>query len=253
MNAYEEPVCYEDLAGAYDSLTGDVEYAKRAGFLQKLMKKSRIPVHTVLDLACGTGTMTCLLAEAGYEMIGVDLSEDMLAEAAGKSVSDGAIRPIYLQQSMEDLDLFGTVEAAVCCLDSLNYLTDIRALRRTFRRLHLFIQPGGVLVFDINSPVKLRSLDGQVFLDEQEDVYCVWRAEYEKRSRICTFGIDIFQKEGDLWHRSLEEHYEKAWEVEELKTLLEEAGFGRIRTYGDCRMRAPREDEQRIYFTCIRE
>ena len=245
--------CYEGLAASYDCLTEDVAYARRAAFLQKLMKKSRIPVHTVLDLACGTGTMTCLLAEAGYEMIGVDLSEDMLAEAAGKQVSEGKIPPIYLCQSMDRLDLYGTVEAAVCCLDSLNYLTDVRTLRRTLQRLHLFVAPGGVFIFDINTPKKLRSLDGQIFLDEREDVYCVWRTEFEKRSRICTFGMDIFQREGDGWQRYAEEHREKAWEVEELTALLKEAGFGHIRTWGDCRMRAPGEEEERIYFTCIRE
>ncbi len=245
--------CYEELAASYDSLTEDVEYRRRASFLQKLLGKSRIPVHTVLDLACGTGTMTCLLAEAGYEMIGVDQSEDMLAEAAGKQVSPGKIPPIYLQQSMETLDLYGTVEAAVCCLDSLNYLTDVRALRRTLQRLHLFVAPGGVFLFDINTPEKLRGLDGQVFLDEGDDVYCVWRTEFNKRSRICTYGMDIFQREGALWRRSQEEHYEKAWEVEELTGFLREAGFGHIRTYGDCVLRAPREQEQRIYFTCIRE
>ena len=245
--------CYEGLAASYDCLTEDVAYERRAAFLQKLMKKSRIPVHTVLDLACGTGTMTCLLAEAGYEMIGVDLSEDMLAEAAGKQVSEGKIPPIYLCQSMDRLDLYGTVEAAVCCLDSLNYLTDVRTLRRTLQRLHLFVAPGGVFIFDINTPRKLRSLDGQIFLDEREDVYCVWRTEFEKRSRICTFGMDIFQREGDGWQRYAEEHREKAWEVEELTALLKEAGFGHIRTWGDCRMRAPGEEEERIYFTCIRE
>ena len=245
--------CYEELAASYDSLTEDVEYRRRASFLQKLLGKSRIPVHTVLDLACGTGTMTCLLAEAGYEMIGVDQSEDMLAEAAGKQVSPGKIPPIYLQQSMESLDLYGTVEAAVCCLDSLNYLTDVRALRRTLQRLHLFVAPGGVFLFDINTPEKLRGLDGQVFLDEGDDVYCVWRTEFDKRRRICTYGMDIFQREGALWCRSQEEHYEKAWEVEELTGFLREAGFGHIRTYGDCVLRAPREQEQRIYFTCIRE
>lgn len=245
--------CYTSLAGGYDSLTEDVQYEKRAAFLQKLLAKSTIPVHTVLDLACGTGTMTCLLAEVGYEMIGVDISEDMLSEAARKTVSPGKIPPIYLQQSMEELDLYGTVEAAVCCLDSINYLTDARALKRTLQRLHLFVAPGGVFLFDVNTPCKLRSLDGQVFLDEREDLYCVWRAEFDRRSRICTYGMDIFERQGALWRRSLEEHYEKAWEVEELKRFLTEAGFGRIRTWGDCRLRAPRQDEQRIYFSCIRE
>ena len=245
--------CYTSLAGGYDSLTEDVQYEKRAAFLQKLLAKSTIPVHTVLDLACGTGTMTCLLAEAGYEMIGVDLSEDMLSEAAGKTVTPGKIPPIYLQQSMEELDLYGTVEAAVCCLDSINYLTDARALKRALQRLHLFVAPGGVFLFDVNTPCKLRSLDGQVFLDEREDLYCVWRAGFDRRSRICTYGMDIFERQGTLWRRSLEEHREKAWEVEELKRFLTEAGFGRIRVWGDCRLRAPRQDEQRIYFSCIRE
>ena len=245
--------CYEALAAAYDDLTDDVEYGRRADFLRRLMRQSRIEVNTVLDLACGTGTMTCLLAEAGYEMIGVDVSEDMLAEAAGKQVSAGKIPPIYLQQSMDHLDLYGTVEAAVCCLDSLNYLTDVRTLRRMLRRLHLFIAPGGVFLFDINSPHKLRALDGQIFLDERENVYCVWRTEFEKRSRICTFGMDIFRREGDAWQRYGEEHREKAWEVEELTALLHEAGFGCVRTWGDCRLRAPRPDEARIYFSCIRE
>ena len=195
--------CYTSLAGGYDSLTEDVQYEKRAAFLQKLLAKSTIPVHTVLDLACGTGTMTCLLAEAGYEMIGVDISEDMLSEAAGKTISPGKIPPIYLQQSMEELDLYGTVEAAVCCLDSINYLTDARALKRTLQRLHLFVAPGGVFLFDVNTPCKLRSLDGQVFLDEREDLYCVWRAEFDRRSRICTYGMDIFERQGALWRRSL--------------------------------------------------
>lgn len=246
--------CYEQLARSYDALTGDVAYEKRAAFLQKLMKRSRIPVHTVLDLACGTGTMTVLLAQAGYEMIGVDLSEDMLAEAAQKTVPEGVTVPIYLNQSMEELDLYGTVEAAVCCLDSLNYITDVRALRRTLRRLHLFVAPGGVFLFDINTPRKLQGLDGQVFLDETEDVYCVWRTEFDRRSRICTYGMDLFQRtEGNRWRRSAEEHRQRAWEVAELTALLKEAGFGEVRTWGDCKLRAPGAEEERIYFTCIRE
>ena len=141
----------------------------------------------------------------------------------------------------------------MCCLDSINYLTDARALKRALQRLHLFVAPGGVFLFDVNTPCKLRSLDGQVFLDEREDLYCVWRADFDRRSRICTYGMDIFERQGTLWRRSLEEHREKAWEVEELKRFLTEAGFGRIRVWGDCRLRAPRQDEQRIYFSCIRE
>ena len=114
---------YEGLAASYDALTTDVGYEKRADFLEKLFRRSRIPVHTVLDLACGTGTMTWLLTDRGYELIGVDGSEEMLAAAMEKSGQVEGIPPIFLHQSMPQLDLYGTVDAAICCLDSLNYLT----------------------------------------------------------------------------------------------------------------------------------
>ena len=244
---------YEALARVYDQLTGDVGYQKRADYLEKLFQKSRIPVHTVLDLACGTGAMTAALTERGYELIGVDGSPDMLAAAREKASGLTGVTPVFLNQDMTVLDLYGTVDAAVCCLDSLNYLTSPRDVQRTFERLHLFISPGGLLVFDVNSAFKLASLDGQVFLDEAEDVYCVWRTEYEKRSRICSYWMDIFTRRPDgQWDRAGEEHRQKAYEVEELRSWLLEAGFNRIRTYGDCRMSGPRENEQRIYFSAIR-
>ena len=244
---------YEALAGVYDALTGDVGYEKRADYIEKLFLKSRIPVHTVLDLACGTGSMTALLTERGYELIAVDESPDMLAAAREKASDLTGEPPVFLNQSMEALDLYGTVDAAICCLDSLNYLAGPREVQKTFQRLHLFISPGGLLVFDINSAAMLRDLDGQVFLDEQEDVYCVWRPEFEKRSRVCTYWIDIFTRRTDgAWERSVEQHRQKAYEVEELRAWLLEAGFTHIRTYGDCRMSAPREGENRIYFSAIR-
>ena len=242
---------YEALARVYDVLTSDVGYERRADYLEKLFCKSRIPIHTVLDLACGTGAMTAVLAERGYEMISVDASPDMLAAAREKAVSGEP--PVFLNQSMPELDLYGTVDAAVCCLDSLNYLTSPRDVQKTLERLHLFISPGGLRVFDVNTPAKLAALDGQVFLDETEDVYCVWRASFEKRSRICSYWMDIFTCRPDgSWQRAGEEHRQKAYEVDELRTWLLEAGFNRIRTYGDCRMSAPREGEQRVYFSAIR-
>ena len=243
---------YHALAGTYDALTGDVGYEKRADFLEKLFQKSHIPVKTVLDLACGTGTMTWILTGRGYELIGVDASEEMLAAAMGKSGSVEGVAPIFLHQSMPKLDLYGTVDAAICCLDSLNYLTDPKDVQRTFDRLRLFIAPGGVLVFDINTVEKLSALDGQVFLDETEDTYCVWRPEY--RRGICTYYMDLFQLQEDgSWERSFELHRERAYTVEELTAWLEAAGFGEIRTYGDRKMRRPAEGEQRIYFSCIRK
>lgn len=244
---------YGALAGVYDRLTGDVCYEQRADYIEKLFQKSRIPVHTILDLACGTGTMTAILTERGYELIAVDGSADMLSEAREKAAELTGEPPVFLNQSMPKLDLYGTVDAAICCLDSINYLTSPKDVQKTLQRLHLFIAPGGLLVFDINSAEKLRALDGQVFLDETEDIYCVWRTEFEKRSRICTYWMDIFtRQEDDSWERDFEEHRQRAYEVEELRGWLLEAGFTHVRTYGDCRMSAPRENEQRIYFTAIR-
>ncbi|MBQ6248622.1 MAG: class I SAM-dependent methyltransferase [Oscillospiraceae bacterium] len=241
---------YEALAGAYDGLTRDVAYARRADFLEKLMARSRIGSHTVLDLACGTGTMTWLLAARGHEMIGVDGSEDMLSQAMSKT-GEG-IPPLFLHQSMPRLDLYGTVDAAVCCLDSLNYLTAPADVRRTFARLHLFIAPGGVLVFDVNGPAKFAALDGQVYLDENEDSYCVWRTEVTRG--VCHYYVDLFHRQANgAWRRSFEHHRQRYYTVAQLTAWLHEAGFTDVRTYGDGVVRRPRQDEQRIYFSAIRK
>lgn len=244
---------YEALARAYDALTWDVNYARRADYIEKLFRRSRIPVHTVLDLACGTGEMTALLTERGYELIAVDGSPEMLARAREKAAGLAGEPPLFLNQEMPRLDLYDTVDAAICCLDSLNYLTSAKDVRRTFERLHLFISPGGLLVFDISTIEKFAALDGQVFLDETEDFYCVWRTEYDKRSRICSYWLDLFTRcPGGEWTRSNEEHHQRGYTVDELRAWLMEAGFTRVRTFGDCRMTAPKENAQRIYFAAIR-
>ena len=245
---------YEFLAGCYDELTTDVGYAKWADYLEKHFARCAIPVHTVLDLACGTGSLTRELAERGYEMIGVDLSEDMLAEASEKCRDVEGERPIFLHQSMDRLDLYGTIDACVCCLDSVNYVTRPAVLERAFQRVHLFLMPGGMFIFDVNTPEKLRSLDGQVFLDETEDTYCVWRAEYSARRRICTYAMDLFRlTESGLWERGEELHEEYAYEPDELEEMLRRAGFTGIKRYGERRMRAPREGEQRVFFVARKE
>ena len=182
----------------------------------------------------------------------MDGSEDMLAAAMGKGGQAAGVPPVFLHQSMPRLDLYGTVDAAVCCLDSLNYLTDPKDVQRTFRRLHLFVAPGGALVFDVNTAAKLAALDGQVFLDETEDTYCVWRTEYHRG--LCTYYMDLFRRRKDgAWQRSTEVHRQRSYTVEQLTAWLTEAGFGDIRVYGDMRMRRPREDEQRVYISCIRK
>ena len=242
---------YGALAHWYDQLTGDVDYAGWADWLERHFAKSRVPVSLVLDLACGTGSLTRELAQRGYEMIGVDLSPEMLAEAAEKNQDVDGIPPIFLCQSMDKLNLYGTIDACVCCLDSVNYVTDPKKLQKAFERVYLFLMPGGVFLFDINTPEKLRGLDGQVFLDETEDAYCVWRAEYSQRSRICSYFMDIFRldEESGLWERGEELHRERSYEPQELVEYLTQAGFQDIRQYGNLKMRSPKPGEDRIFFT----
>ena len=245
---------YDALAASYDELMADVEYRRRADALARQFRRSPIPVETVLDLACGTGTIACLLAARGYRVIAVDGSEEMLTQAARKAAALER-PPLFLHQSMPQLDLYGTVDAAICCLDSLNYLTRPADVQRTFRRLHLFIAPGGLLVFDINTVAKLAALDGQVFLDETEDAYCVWRAEYSRRRRVCSYFMDIFrlEEESGLWERGEELHEERAYTPEELTSYLRDAGFTQIKQYGNLKHRPPKPGEDRIFFTARKE
>ena len=188
-------------------------------------------------------------------MIGVDRSPEMLAQAAEKDVADVPIPPMFLCQSMEQLDLYGTIDACVCCLDSVNYVTDPKKLRQAFQRVHLFLMPGGLFLFDINTPEKLMGLDGQVFLDETEDSYCVWRAEYSNRSRLCSYFMDIFRLDPDSgqWDRGEELHQERAYSVEELTEFLRQAGFGQIQVYGNLKLRPPRPGEERIFFVARKD
>lgn len=244
---------YEFLAASYDELMRDADYARRADFVEKLfLRTAKREVRTVLDLACGTGTMTCLLTERGYELISVDGSEDMLMEAREKAQGIRGVEPLFLHQSMPRLDLNDTVDAAICCLDSLNYLTNPKDVRRTFERLRLFVSPGGALVFDVHALPKLQAMDGQVYLDEGEDVYCVWRTEF--RRDMLDYCVDLFTLRPDgAWERETEFHRQRYYSVEDLTLWLREAGFTDIRAYGDCKLRRPGEQDGRIYFSAIRK
>lgn len=239
---------YGPLAGSYDALTGDVPYAELADYYEKLLIQEGKTGLTLLDLCCGTGTLTFMMAERGHEMIGVDLSGEMLAVAAAKLEDfQGAVKPIFLCQEASELDLFGTVEGAYCSLDGMNYLPP-EELPELFRRLYLFIEPGGRFAFDFHSPERLRSLDGGTFVDEDEDMLCLWRAEFDGEEQVLVYGMDIFRRRGRLWQRETEEHYEFVHEPEELKELLEEAGFENVRLITD----GPQCEMGRLYIVATR-
>ena len=239
---------YEALACSYDSLTYDIPYEKMLDYMEALLQRHDVRPQSVLDLACGTGSMSVLLAKQGYQVLASDLSEDMLAMAWEKA-AELENPPFFICQSMQRLRLPYAVDWVVCCLDSLNYVTDPADCRKAFQRVFASLSEGGAFIFDVNSEEKLRGLDGQVFLDENEDTYCVWRAEFDPEENICSYGMDIFQRTGkDLWERSFEEHREYAYSVEQLTEWLREAGFTTVEVYGDRSFEAPQPGEQRIYF-----
>lgn len=243
---------YAALAGAYDGLTTDIPYSEILDFLEAVLHRAKKAPKSVLDLACGTGSMSVLLAERGYNVLGADISVDMLTVAAQKAANMSQ-PPYFIHQSMQRLRLPQPVDMVVCLLDSLNYLTDPRDCRETIRRVFGSLNAGGVFFFDINTPHKLKALDGQIFLDENPDSYCVWRAEFDEAENCCYYGIDLFRRNGHLWSKSFEQHCEYAYSPADLRKWLEEAGFSQVTLFGDLRDSAPKTDEQRIYFFAVKE
>ena len=237
---------YDALAASYDGLMADGGYRKRAEWLDRQLKKSAIPVHTVLDLACGTGTISCLLAQKGYQVTATDGSEEMLTQAMQKAAALEGRPPLFLHQTMPRLRLLEPVDAAVSTLDSLNYLTREKDIQETFCRVYRWLKPGGMFIFDVNTPYKLRRMDGQMYMDETEDSFCVWRTFFSERTRVCTYQVDLFRLRRDgTWDRDFEEHRERAWTQEELRTYLTDAGFTDIRLTGDLTLRPPKAEEDR--------
>lgn len=238
MNAYHE------LAASYDRLTNDVDYAAVVDFYNAILAQEGLSPRTAADLACGTGSVAVLLAKQGMAVTAVDLSEEMLCEAQQKAEE----LPItFVCQPLQDLYLPRGVDLAVCALDSLDYIVDPEDCQKAIRRIYRSLNPGGIFIFDVNTPEKLRAMDGQVFLDEDDDVYCVWRGEFDEETNICTYGMDLFQRRGSTWQRSFEEHQEYAYSAEQLVGYLKQAGFTHIAVYGDRQFRDPAPGEQRIY------
>ena len=238
---------YKNLAASYDRLTNDVDYEATVEFYMEILRREGIAPRTVVDLACGTGSVTEILARKGYRITGVDMSEEMLTEAAMKTM-DMEQPPMYSCQLLQNLRLPRGVDMAVCALDSLDYILDPADCKEAIRRTYKALNPGGIFIFDVNTPEKLRAMDDQVFLDEDDDVYCVWRGEFDEETNICSYGMDLFQREGNMWRRSFEEHREYAYSREQLTGFLKDAGFTHIEVYADRLFEAPREGEQRIYF-----
>ena len=238
---------YHNLAASYDRLTNDVDYSTIVAFYRTLLDREGYTPRTAVDLACGTGSVALLLSEMGLQVTGVDMSPEMLCMADQKACNMEN-RPVFACQKLQNLHLPKGVDLAVCALDGLDYLTQPQDCLQAIKRVYKALNPGGCFIFDVNTPEKLRAMDGEIFFDEDDDVYCLWRGEFDQQTNICTYAMDLFQRVGKLWQRSYEEHREYAYSVEQLTGFLKEAGFTAIEVFADRKLCAPGPGEQRIFF-----
>lgn len=243
---------YGPLAAWYDSLTRDVDYPGLYVYLRKLMDKNGVEPKSVLDMACGTGSLSFLFAEHGIKCRGMDLSADMIrrAQEKGQGMEQA---PVFLQGDMADFQLAEPVDALVCMLDSFNYLVDPWDGVSALQCFSEALRPGGVLIFDVRPRKKLMEFDGQIFMDENEDVVCIWRTEFDEDENQCFYGMDIFIREEERWRREREEHYEYAYRLRWLRQQLYQAGFTDIQFYGDRSMDAPGPQDERVFIAARKE
>ncbi len=215
---------YETFARVYDTFMDEVPYDAWAGWLIRRMKQDGIEDGLVLDLGCGTGQMTRRLAQAGYDMIGVDNSPDMLQIAQERS---NGLDILYLLQDMRSFELYGTVRCVISTCDSLNYITDREDLLQVFRLVNNYLDPGGLFLFDMNSIFHYESLCADnTFAESRDDCSFIWENSYDPETRMNEYDLTLFlRREEGLYERFLETHRERAWRVKEVEALLAEAGL----------------------------
>ncbi len=240
---------YNDFASVYDKLTFNVEYKKRAEYINSLLSSVGVNGGILLDLACGTGALSKELASYGYDMILVDLSPEMLMIAKERIPN-----ALVLCQNMTELDLFGTVNAAVCSLDSINHLLKPCDVKKVFENVALFLEKGGAFVFDVNTIYKHQNiLANNTFVYEQDDIYCVWQNSLHKKNNIVDINLDIFTKQNGLYSRTTESFSERAYSSDEIKNWLTQSGFDVVGVYDDMTTQLQNDCSQRVYFSAIKK
>lgn len=239
---------YSEFAYNYDALMTDVDYKGRAKYLRSLFERfDRMP-SLMLDLACGTGGFSNQFADMGVSVIGVDISYDMLSLAREKSAEMGT-DVLYLCQDAAQLDLYGTVDGAICCLDSLNHITDYNNFCAALARVSLFLEKDRLFIFDLNTPYKHREILGNnTFVIDTEDVYCVWQNEYSKTNDMVEINLDFFVPSGDAYYRADESFCERAYSDCEIEAALEKAGLKTEAVYEDLTYDAPDSTAQRVIY-----
>ena len=240
---------YRDFSRFYDNLTFNVDYEKRADYIQSVLSLYTHDWGLTLDLACGTGTLTTILKKRGVDIFGVDASQEMLSEAMDKAYGAG-VSILYLCQSMEKLNLYGTIDTCICTLDSLNHITDQAKLQTALDRVGLFMNPGGMFIFDVNTVYKHREiLADNTFVYDTDTVFCVWQNSLEENNAV-SIELDLFERDGEseLYRRSCESFRERAYEIGELKDMLRHAGFETLAVYDDLTTDELHSDSDRAVF-----
>lgn len=245
---------YRYLAHHYDLLNSDVDYEGWSRFIDRIFAENGVPKGSlILDAGCGTGQMTVLLAKLGYDMIGVDLSSEMLSVAKARSEENG-VEPLFLCQDMSDIELYGTVGGAISCLDSVNYLISTEKLDAFFALMHNYIDKGGIFVFDVNTKEKFEKVYGDnSYILEEDGVLCAWQNQYSKSTGLCRFYLSIFEENEDGRYTRFDEvQKEKYFPSSTIRRLLSKNGFDIIRVVSDFDMTEAKKDDLRHYYICRR-
>ncbi|MBO5208870.1 MAG: class I SAM-dependent methyltransferase [Lachnospiraceae bacterium] len=248
---------YTDFASVYDTFMDETPYEEWCEFLVSLLKQYgnddgkavenvdenlQQERNSILDLGCGTGTLTELLATKGYDMIGIDNSQEMLQIAMEKREKSG-LDILYLLQDMREFELYGTVGAVISVCDSLNYLLEEEDLLQTFRLVNNYLYPDGLFIFDFNTVYKYKEIIGDTTIAEnREDCSFIWENYYHSEEEINEYDLTIFVKEpcvsnqdneeeemGEYFRRFYENHYQRGYRLEQMKRLLEKAGLAFIK------------------------
>ena len=238
---------YGDFAKLYEELQ-DINYIAFADYIEAIFKNEGLSPKLVLDLACGTGTLTSVFAKRGYDMIGVDMSCEMLNIAREKALEEN-LDILYLNQDMTDFELYGTVDAIICTLDGVNYLTEDGELEKMLLLAKNYLNPGGIMIFDINTEYKLSEILGNnTYVNEEKDIFYVWQNEYDENEKICYFRLDFFEKNGGKYNRYTEEQEERAYSQQEIIDVAEKCGLIVSKVYDELKFSSPKEDTQRCFF-----
>lgn len=236
---------YACFARYYDALTTNVEYEDRADYIISLLKHFGHSPGTVLDLACGTGTLTLALKKRGFDIFGVDASEEMLTEAFSKANEAGE-NILFLYQRMQYLILPQTVDTVLCTLDSINHIASEDILKKAFSRISKYLTDDGLFIFDANTVYKHREILGEnCFIYDTDEVFCAWQNEYDESDNTVYITLDFFEPKGNSYQRSTEQFNERAYTHDEMDEMLSSAGLEILAIFDDMSFSPPTETSQR--------